>query len=228
MTEPLVIPEMSADTIGPVEVDLISIGDKEIKLARPNDIDRLIESKIVSERFQSHGYMPYWAALWPVGRSLSHKIFAHHWPSPLNTLELGCGLGLCGIAAMLAGHAVTLSDYDQSALVLAAKNAKLNGVVPHQVIHLNWKAPPDLKFDFILGSDLAWTSAVIPDIVNAIASLLDKSGTAWLADQDRIEPFAFDRMLRDRGLVASRSPLPMSLDWGWDLVGYFYEIRWKV
>ena len=47
--------------------------------------------------------MPYWADLWPAARMLAKAIVRERWPAGLHALEIGCGLGLPGIAALAMG-----------------------------------------------------------------------------------------------------------------------------
>ena len=57
-------------------------------------------------------------------------------------MEIGCGLGLPGIAALSKGLRVTFSDYDPLALRFAADNARANGFTDFKVLQLDWRHPP--------------------------------------------------------------------------------------
>ena len=58
-------------------------------------------------------------------------------------MEVGCGLGLPGVAALARGLRVTFSDYDPAALEFAARNARLNQLENFCLLRLDWHAPPE-------------------------------------------------------------------------------------
>ena len=188
--------------------------------------------------------MPYWASVWPVSRALAVRILnsmerlslkpqdslpalvhsASEAPQ-LTVLELGCGLGLAGVAALKAGHRVTFSDYDASALSYAKKNAELNGFSSCNFLELNWKAPQPIEFDWIIGADLTWDLELVPHLINVFSRMLKPNGVIWLADQNRLDQVDFLRRLEGIGMNAAIEPLNLDPAWGWDIAGSFYEIR---
>ena len=93
-------------------------------IARPSESDRLIDHPSVRSAFAADDYMPYWADLWPAARMLAKAILRETWVPGQSALEVGCGLGLPGIAALAMGLNVTFSDYDATALHFAADNAR--------------------------------------------------------------------------------------------------------
>jgi predicted nicotinamide N-methyase len=73
------------------------------QMLRPGEPDRLLDNPAVVQAFERDEYMPYWADLWPAARMLAKVILRETWPAGLEALELGCGLGLPGIAALAKG-----------------------------------------------------------------------------------------------------------------------------
>lgn len=73
---------------------------------------------------------PYWAFAWPGGQALARYLLDHpNLMANKRVLDLGCGAGMAGIAAMKAGAAHVLAcDIDAYALAAADLNAKANGV----------------------------------------------------------------------------------------------------
>ena len=71
--------------------------------------------------------MPYWAYLWPGAYLLAEAVVREPWPEPvdgrilLEALEIGCGLGLAGLAALARGLRVQFTDYDQAPLDFVAR-----------------------------------------------------------------------------------------------------------
>ena len=74
--------------------------------------------------------VPFWAAVWPAGQLLARVVQAEPaWVRGQTVLDLGCGSGVAGIAALHAGATrVVAHDIDPVALAIAAKNATANAV----------------------------------------------------------------------------------------------------
>jgi len=205
----------------------VNVGDGVFRLARPQDVEALIDSGTGLDQVGNNTTMPYWATLWPVSRALAELIVAR--PGGFTgkkTLELGCGLGLAGLAALRAGAEVTFSDYDPNALDFAAYNAKLNGFSSFAVSRFDWRDPPDQLFDVIIGADLAWSPEIVPAFVQTIAHMLRPGGVVWLADQNRLDASSFEKILSSLKLKITHSEaLRLDESWGWNIGGTFYEIR---
>jgi predicted nicotinamide N-methyase len=73
---------------------------------------------------------PFWAFAWPGGQALARYIINH--PGDVagrHVVDLGCGSGIAGIVAAMAGAAlVTAVDHDPVALAAVGINAAANGV----------------------------------------------------------------------------------------------------
>src|SRR5437879_4103786 len=121
------MPETPADALGPIIHEKVILDEHTFLLERPTGPDHLLDHPAVRSAFASDEYMPYWADLWPAARMLAKFLLRQKWPAGLRALEVGCGLGLPGIAALKAGLHVTFSDCDATALRFAANNARLNG-----------------------------------------------------------------------------------------------------
>ena len=87
-------------------------------------------------------------------------------------LELGAGVGFAGLAAAHLGADVLQTDHAAEALVLCARNARLNGIpVPRQTLAdwADWQPPH--RFDLVIGSDVLYDGSAH----RAIARLLEES-----------------------------------------------------
>src|SRR4030095_6589504 len=71
--------------------------------------------------------LPFWAELWPSGTALANAV-AGQALAGRRVLELGCGLGLVGVAAALAGARVLSADRSREAVACAAATAARNGL----------------------------------------------------------------------------------------------------
>ena len=99
---------------------------------QPVDVDAVLDQYVEAE---SLGSDPYWARLWPAAVALSEEVSKH--PEIVRGLHvgvLGCGLGLEGLAAALAGaRRVTLLDREATALAVALRSASAAGFCSHGV-----------------------------------------------------------------------------------------------
>jgi predicted nicotinamide N-methyase len=104
----------------------------------------------------------------------------------LTALEIGCGLGLPGIAALARGLRVIFSDYDATAVRFAAANARLNGFADFTERVFDWHDPPaDLHVDVVLASDLTYEARHVEPLVALVERVLKPGGLCLWTDQDR-------------------------------------------
>src|SRR3954454_1931803 len=104
--------------------ETIPLGNgRPIRILRPRDSEQLLRE----EAFEREELLPYWAELWPSSVALARAVAARSLRGA-RVLELGCGLGLVGIAAALAGGRVLATDWSAFAIDFATDNAARNGV----------------------------------------------------------------------------------------------------
>ncbi len=166
-------------------VESIDLGPYTVELARPAKPDELLDLPEVAEAYAKDEYMPYWATLWPVARRLASVVATTQWAPGLTAIELGCGLGLPGVAALKAGMKVTFTDYDETALRFAADNARRNGGGEFELQAVDWRAPPARAYDVILASDLLYERRNVEPLVESFKTLIAPNGLAMVADQNR-------------------------------------------
>jgi predicted nicotinamide N-methyase len=117
---------------------------------------------------------------------LAKVILRELWTPGLKALELGCGLGLPGIAALRQGLRVTFADCDMTALRFASENARANHFENFDLMRLDWRRPPDdLAFPVILASDLAYELRNLAPLAALIKKVLSPGGICLLTDPDR-------------------------------------------
>jgi len=126
----------------------------------------------------------------------------------LRAVELGCGLGLAGIAAGLRGAHVTFTDGEDEALVHALGNARAAGV-PDDLLDarlLDWEDPAEGPgFDLLLGAEIGYDYLTHGALVALIPGLLAPRGRALLADRRRLVVDRWIGRLRKAGLSATLS-----------------------
>ena len=223
---PFFLPEFTGSAKLPVIEEQLQISGRVIRLARPDSAETLLDQPAVTEAFAADQYMPYWATLWPVATYMAEVILGRRWPPGCRGIELGCGLGLPGVAALVAGIDLTFSDYDASALRYARENARLNGFTAAKAIALDWRHPPREQFDLIIASDVIYEERSLEPVTAAIETMLAPGGIALVTDQNRPHAEQFRQVLRERGLPFTEQPFRVIGVDGQRLVdGTLYEIR---
>ncbi len=161
----------------------------ELIQADPNDV------AVKDER------LPYWAELWPASLALAEFILA----TPAigegdAVLELGCGLGLAGIAASVRSRRVLITDYQPDALRFAELNWLLNvGESPAAVL-MDWRRPDlNRRFDVILASDVVYEKRFFRPVIDSFHTLLTPEGKVLLSEPNRAVARPFFNLLRQEG-----------------------------
>jgi predicted nicotinamide N-methyase len=194
-------PEQILDRLGPLTREAVVVEGRTFFIVRPAQADHLLDLPAVRSAFLADEYMPYWTDLWPAARMLARAVLREPWQPGLEALEIGCGLGLPGIAALAVGLRVTFTDYDATALHFAADNARLNGFDDFRTLQLDWRDPPaGLRVPVVLGADLIYELRNVEPLVKLLKTILAPAGLCLLTDQDRVPAVALRESLAEHGL----------------------------
>ncbi|MHB1423634.1 MAG: class I SAM-dependent methyltransferase [Gemmataceae bacterium] len=219
------MPETPLDALGPLLREHVIVEERTFLIGRPSESDRLLDHPSVRTAFAADEYMPYWADLWPAARMLAKAILRETWTPGLSALEVGCGLGLPGIAALAMGLRVTFSDYDATALRFAADNARTNGFHAFDTLQMDWRYPPeDMQFPIVLASDLIYEMRNVAPLAALIRKMLAPGGVCLLTDQDRVPSHVLRDTLTAEGLPFSTKILRAGEPGGRRLKGTLYRI----
>lgn len=195
----------------------VLVADRLFRLLKVRDTNALVDS-INPETFAVDERLPYWADLWTSSVELARACMVDLHVESKRLLDLGCGLGLAGIAAAHAGARVTFSDYEPDALDFCRCNAERN-LSPRTFannvtfMHLDWRQLPALeKFDMILGADVVYDRKNFFPLINVFQSLLKPDGIGVLTEPGRSIGEHFFTMLREYGFLLTRSKHEVALD----------------
>jgi predicted nicotinamide N-methyase len=221
------MPETPPDALGPLVREQVIVEDRTFVISRPGQSDRLLDHPSVRAALATDDYMPYWADLWPAARMLAKAILREEWTPSGRALEVGCGLGLPGIAALAKGLRVTFSDYDATALRFAADNARANGLQDFETLQMDWRYPPeDLRFPIILASDLIYEMRNVAPLVALIKKMLEPGGLCLVTDQDRVPSHVLRDTLTAEGLPFTTKIMRAGEPGGRRLKGTLYRIQY--
>ncbi len=220
------MPRTPLQALQPLVGEHVILGGRTFVIQRPQESKHLLDDHAVQAAFREDEYLPYWTELWPAARMLARVVLREPWPPGLEALEIGCGLGLPGIAALAAGLQVTFSDCDTTALHFAAENARLNGFSSFRTLELDWRHPPaNLQTSVLLGSDLLYELRNLDPLVALIQKVLRPDGLCLLTDQDRLPALLMREALAGSGLTYTMQMLRAGEPGGGRVKGTLYRIR---
>jgi predicted nicotinamide N-methyase len=170
--------------------------------------------------------IPYWADLWPSALALAEEVMeSQHIKPGVSVLEIGCGLGLPGIAAGMKGASVVLSDYVQEPLDFAAFNWGLNLSSAASLALLDWREPvAGMETDLLLASDVAYEKRSFEYLLKAFRSLLKPGGRVLLSEPNRMLAAGFFANLRGERFEWEQKRRKITLN-GRENEVCIYEIR---
>mmetsp|Transcript_41221 Transcript_41221/g.95473 ORF Transcript_41221/g.95473 Transcript_41221/m.95473 type:complete len:360 (-) Transcript_41221:238-1317(-) len=192
-------------------------------MAEPARFNQIMQMRI-EESVRNRPRTWYWSLVWPSAvalcRWLGQDPAAQQLVGGKAVLDLGCGIGVAGIGAVVLGGAgsVVLAEADTRALKYAAFSAGLNSVGSAVACRqLDWTAPlpEDLRASFsaILLSDVLYDADAAEPIARCAAAALSDDGVIILADQvDRPYSSASRRTALCEALEA-HSPAPAGTHW---------------
>lgn len=230
MADPRQVAALRSPYDGPVAVSELVIGGQAIQIARPEDPDRLLDDPGVLELNRRDDYMPYWAYLWPGAYLLASTVADEVSASPTEydeALEIGCGLGLAGLAALAAGvRRVHFTDYDLTPLAFVERSVALNGFGPERATArwLDWRDPPDERYALILGADVLYERRLIPLVAGLLDRMMPPGGLALLGGPYRSATEEFAEELRRHRLEVEARPVTAADERGRPIRGSIHRV----
>jgi len=160
--------------------------------------------------------LPFWAEIWASSLELSRWVLQGAVEAGTRVLELGCGVGLTGIAAARAGARVTMTDYEPDALSFAWLNAAENLGLARadervRCAAFDWRRPyRGRRVPLVLGSDIMYDRALFEPLLQRLHECLTPEGRAVLADPDRSVGRDFLSLAEQSGFIVTSSAVPAS------------------
>jgi len=151
--------------IGDLTLDILQLADMEAY------IDRLAETA------RDGLELPFWAKIWPASVILGYYLCSLPPEKPLDILELGAGVGLCGLVAASRGHKVLITDNNPDALLFARINILRNNLQEHASVQAVDFTADHLsrRFDCILGAEILYMEDSYPHLLRFLREHLGPS-----------------------------------------------------
>jgi predicted nicotinamide N-methyase len=158
--------------------------------------------------------IPYWADLWPSALALAEEIMTNPIISAgRSVLEIGCGLGLPGLAAGKRGAKIVMTDYLPEPLAFAKKNWRENLSTEGDFGLLDWRNPgPGFASEILLASDVAYEKRSFESLLKAFRTLVLPGGRILLSEPNRPMAADFFRQLPGQGFDFRKKRVTVSLN----------------
>ena len=182
-------PTPPARTIAGFEADCtrVALGADAIAFWRVADLERHVDRDALL-RADDPPEPPYWAYCWSGARVLAERVPA----SPGRVLEVGCGLGLPGVAAARRGGEVVFVDRMDTPLAFVRASLASNGLAASGLVVADLCAPAwGRRFDLVLAAEVLYDRAAFGAVAAAFARTVTPAGRVLLADGHRIDTAAF-------------------------------------
>ncbi len=150
-----------------IQFESIKILDQELNILQIADMDRYVERLADSAPLGKGIELPYWAKIWPTSILLSYYLQRLPQNKNLNILELGSGVGVCGLVAAKCGFQVTMTDNIEDALLFAQINILKNNLEKKaQLARVDFTQDqlPN-RFDLIFGSEVLYKESTYSPLI---------------------------------------------------------------
>jgi len=178
--------KLSDQTSSNIGIKTLRIKGHIFEIECVENTNTLLDSISVDE-FNIDERLPYWAEIWPSSIALSEYILDNKNEFlGKSIIELGCGLGLTGIAAKKAGGDVLFTDYEEEALKFTKRNYRRNINDSARVKLFDWrKIDLNNQYDIIIAADILYEKRWLDPIMNVLKKLLKTGGVAFIAEPNR-------------------------------------------
>lgn len=179
--------------------DEVTIADRPWKLAVAADPDgMLIEACRRQDAGETDVIDPFWAATWRAAAGLD-RFLNRLDLGGRRVLELGCGTGHAGLAAVLRGAQVVLTDGVEDPLSLVRLSSwPLRDRCRIERLRFGIDRIAGARFPLILGSDVTYLRTLWPELDRTLRDHLAVGGEVLLSDPFRIIANEFRDWIRDR------------------------------
>lgn len=140
-----------------VRFEPVTIGGVTLEILQLADLEALVD-KLARKAGSGPIELPYWAKIWPASMLLGHFL-THLGPGEgRSLLELGAGVGICGLFAAAMGFNALITDIHPDALLFSKINILRNGLADRADVARADFAADRLgrRFDVILGSEVLY------------------------------------------------------------------------
>lgn len=142
-----------------VRFEPLTVGGLTLEFLQIADMEALVD-RLTREAGDGPVELPFWARIWPTSILLSYflrRLDPERGPgAPRTMLEIGAGVGVCGLYAAARGFDVTMTDIHPDALLFCRINILENGLAARARVRRADFSVDRLgtRFDCIVGSEI--------------------------------------------------------------------------
>jgi predicted nicotinamide N-methyase len=164
------------------------VAGRTVALAVPSDPVQLLSDLCHRQaRGCSEVIDPFWAQIWRSTEGIDHYLGRRNLAG-LRVLELGCGTGAAGMAALMRGANVTFTDGVSAPLLLVRISLTALKVASRwrvRRLRFGCDALAKQQFSLIIGSDISYLKEVWPELLQTLDQHLAHGGEVLLSDPYR-------------------------------------------
>jgi len=144
-----------------VRFEPLTVGDITLELLQIADMEALID-RLTRKAGDGPLKLPFWARIWPTSILLSYflrRLEPRTASGEAKTmLEIGAGVGICGLFAAAFGFEATITDIEPDALLFTRINIAKNGLSANaRAVRADFSADRlGRRFDYIIGSEVLY------------------------------------------------------------------------
>jgi predicted nicotinamide N-methyase len=192
-----------------VRFEPVTVGDTTLELLQIADMEAVID-RLTRQSGDGPLELPFWARIWPTSilmtyflRRLSPKNASG---ATKSVLEIGAGVGICGLFAAAWGFDATITDIHPDALLFCRINVLKNGLSANaRVCRADFSADRlGRRFDCIIGSEVLYLEDLHRPLVKFLSAHLSLDPEAEILlgrDYHRKAPIFFRRAEPDYDIV---------------------------
>ncbi len=140
-----------------VRFEPVTIGEHTLDILQIADLEALID-RLVQTSGAGPIELPFWAKIWPTSILLSHFLRHLDPQGGRSLLEIGAGVGICGLFAARQGFHTVITDIHPDALLFTQINILQNGLADRaRTARADFTTDRlSQRFDVILGSEVLY------------------------------------------------------------------------
>lgn len=185
-----------ADTRFGTSFETVGIGSQKLDILQISDMPGYLEKLTARCGRDQKVELPFWAKIWQASVLLGHFLQTIPVHAGTRALEIGAGIGLCGLITAARGMDTTITDIDEDALLFTRINILRNGLEKTaRVASLDYSKPwTGPKFDYVIGSEVLYQEENYEPLVELFRNSVKSGGEVILARDFRRKSKAFFEM----------------------------------
>ncbi|MFP4213856.1 MAG: class I SAM-dependent methyltransferase [Desulfohalobiaceae bacterium] len=138
--------------------ETVKVGESSLQVLQLADMENYVDHLAETLPYGQKLELPFWAKIWPTSILLSYYLQRMGLQQQGTMLELGSGVGVCGLFAAQQGYQVVISDTHEDALLFSRINILQNNLQDRaEVAKVDFTSHRlQHSFHYILGSEILY------------------------------------------------------------------------